>query len=118
MICPFAKKIHSRPLSVNELQRAKMPKVTVQAYATLGDILKSRDVKVSTSAKTVGELIDFLTEQYGSAFKEKLIDSRTKELHSSYRILINGRDVESLEKLKTLIREGDKIVFFPPVSGG
>lgn len=95
-----------------------MPKVTVQAYATLGDILKSRCTEVETSAKTVGDLIDFLTEKYGSSFKEKLIDPETSELHSSYRILVNGCNIESLKKLKTRIREGDKILFFPPASGG
>ena len=95
-----------------------MPKVTVQAYAELGDIIKSRYVEVSTSAKTVRELIDFISERYSSSFKERLIDPQTNELHSSYRILVNSHSIESLKKLKTQIREGDNILFFPPISGG
>lgn len=95
-----------------------MQNVTVQAYATLGDILGSRKVEVSATAKTVGELIDFLAERFGTSFKERLIDSQTNELKSSYRILVNGRNIESLNKLKTKICEGDKVLFFPPVGGG
>jgi len=95
-----------------------MPQVTVQAYAALGDILKSRKLEVSTPAKTVGELVEFLSEQYGIAFRENLIDPRTNALKSSFRILVNGRDIESLKRLGTKIREGDKILFFPTVGGG
>lgn len=95
-----------------------MPKITVQAYATLRDILGSRNLEVSTPARTIGELVDFLSERYGSSFKEKLIDSRTNTLKGSYRVLVNGCDIESLSRLETKIREGDKILFFPPVGGG
>ncbi len=95
-----------------------MPQITVQAYASLGDILQSRKLEVSTPAKTVGELVEFLSERYGAAFKEKLINSQTKELKTAFRIIVNGRDVGSLSGLETEIREGDKILFFPPVSGG
>lgn len=95
-----------------------MQTVTVQAYANLGDILGSRRVEVSSRARTVGELIDYLAKQYGASFKERLIDQRTGELKSSYRILVNGRNIESLEKLKTKIFEGDRVLFFPPVGGG
>jgi len=95
-----------------------MPRIIVHAYASLGDIIGSRSVEVSTSAKTVGDLIDFLSERYDSSFKEELIDPQTNELRSLYRIFVNGRDIDSLSKLKTRIREGNKILFFPPVSGG
>ena len=93
-------------------------RITVQAYATLGDILGSRNVEVSTTAKTVGELIDFIAERFGESFKERLIDSQTNELKRLYRIIVNGRNVESLNKLKTGINEGDRVLFFPPVGGG
>jgi len=95
-----------------------MPKITIFAYAYLGDILESRNLNVSTPAETVEELINFLSEQYGSSFREKLIDPKTKEMRNSYRVLINGRDVGSLKRLKTRLREGDKVLFFPPVAGG
>ena len=95
-----------------------MPKITIQAYAALGDMLGSRNVEIFTSANTVNELIDFLSERYDLSFKEKLIDPQTNELQRSYRILVNDCDIDSLSKLMTPIRNGDKIIFFPPVSGG
>jgi len=47
-----------------------------------------------------------------------LIDPLTNSLQRSYRILINGIDVTSLNGVDTKIREGDTILFFPPVAGG
>ena len=95
-----------------------MPQVTIQAYASLGDILGSRNLKVFTSATTVEELVGFLAEQHGQSFRDKLMDSKAKTLKGSFRILVNGRDIESLNGLETKISEGDKILFFPPVGGG
>ena len=95
-----------------------MPKVIINAYAILGDILGFRKSEIITSARSIGELIEFLTNNFGTSFKESLIDPKTSELQSSFRILINGRDIKYCNKLKTQILDGDKIIFFPPVSGG
>ena len=95
-----------------------MPKIIVRAYAGLGDIFGSRKLEVSTPAETVEELIDFLSDRYVTSLKERLIETQTGELRGSYRVLVNGREITSLNKLKTKIQEGDEITFFPPVSGG
>jgi len=95
-----------------------MPRITVHAYATLGDILGSRNIEIITSANTLSTLIDFLAVNFDMSFKEMLIDPLTNSLQRSYRILINGIDVTSLNGVDTKIREGDTILFFPPVAGG
>lgn len=95
-----------------------MPKVTVQAYAILGDILKSRDIELSTPAQTVRQLVDVIAHKYGLAFKQALIDPQTQALRGAFRILVNGCNIESLNSLETKIGDGDKILFFPPISGG
>ncbi len=95
-----------------------MPSITIRAYGSLRDIFKTGFLQVSTQSTNVRELIFFLSENYDSTLKAKLIDEETRELHNSFRILINGRDIVSLKKLSTEILDGDEVVFFPPVSGG
>ena len=93
-------------------------KIRVQAYAALGEIIGSTKVDVETSAQTVGDLIDVLTVTYGAAFQAHVIDAQTKTLRRSYRILVNGRNIETLTRLQTPLQDGDIVYFFPPVAGG
>ena len=95
-----------------------MMKIIVYVYAALADLLGSRMIEITTSAKSISELINFLSSNYNTLFKETVIDDHTQELQSGYKILVNGYDTDLLQKLKTGIKEGDVIIFFPPVSGG
>jgi len=95
-----------------------MSKIIINAYAILGDILGFKSNEIFTSAQTVEEVVDFLAQRYNSSFKEYLIDQQSNLLRNSFRILINGTDIEFRDKLKTSIFDGDEITFFPPVGGG
>lgn len=95
-----------------------MVKVAVHVYATLTELFKSKHIEASTSARTVNELIDFISAQYNPQFKEVLIDPSTGRVRRFYKILVNGRDIDHLDKLDTRISDGDDVTFFPPVGGG
>lgn len=95
-----------------------MVKIAVHVYATLGELFKSKHIELCTPARTVKELIDFLSAQYNTQFKELLIDANTGCVRSSHKILVNGRDIDFLDKLDTRILDGDSVAFFPPVGGG
>ena len=94
-----------------------MPKLTIRAFATLGELLPSK-IEVSTSATTVKELIDFIAKEYNPKFKEQIINQKTGKVHTFYKILINGQDIEFLNGLETKLKEGDTVTIFPPVGGG
>jgi len=95
-----------------------MPKVNIRAYATLGEILGSKNIDTSTTATTVKELIDIISVEYNPKFKERLIDQKTGETRKFYKILVNGRDIDFLDGLKTELKDGDTVAFFPPAGGG
>jgi molybdopterin synthase sulfur carrier subunit len=95
-----------------------MPKLTFRAFATLGELLPSKNMGVSTSATTVKELIDFIAKEYNPKFKEQIINPKTGKVHAFYKILVNGRDIEFLNGLETKLKEGDTVTIFPPVGGG
>lgn len=96
----------------------KLPRVEVRVYATFREFFPSNTLRISIEAQDVGELIDFLTEAYSSGFRERLLDQETGRLRPYNKILVNGRDIDFLNYLKTKLRDGDSIVFFPPAGGG
>jgi MoaD family protein len=95
-----------------------MAKISVKFYATLGELFKSKNIELCTSAKTVMELIDFLSAQYNPQFRELIIDPDTRCVRKSHKILVNGRDIDFLDQLNTRIVDGDGVAFFTPVGGG
>jgi molybdopterin converting factor small subunit len=34
------------------------------------------------------------------------------------KLLVNGRDIDFLNRLETKLKEGDEVALFPPVGGG
>lgn len=62
----------------------------------------------------VGQVLKDLVEKYPDL--EFFTD--TGELREFLSILRNGRDIEILEGLDTLLEDGDKLSIFPPVAGG
>ena len=95
-----------------------MPRISVQVFASLREILGFSILEVEVPVRNVIGLIDFLSTKYGLKFRERIIDSKTKELKKYHKILINGCDIEFLDKLDTRLKDGDDIVFFPPAGGG
>jgi len=95
-----------------------MPKIFVRGYASLRELLGSRDLEIVTDAETVGLLIDFLAERFGSNLREMLLDPATKNILKGNKVLVNGRDVDFLQGLTTKLKDGDRVVLFPPSGGG
>ena len=83
-----------------------MPKV--KFFATLREITGKREEIVK--GDTVEDVLNTLYREYGEEFR--------KELRERSMILINGRNIEHLEGLKTKISEEDTISIFPPAGGG
>jgi molybdopterin synthase sulfur carrier subunit len=95
-----------------------MVNVRVRGFAVFRDILGPEELEISTKAKTIDQLIAHLTRSISAKLKDVLLDSATGEAQRGNKILVNGRDVEFLQGLATRLKDGDHVVFFPPVGGG
>ncbi len=87
-------------------------RVRVEFFATLRE--KFGKEKVVELGKGNATLRDVLARIGG------LLDevSEGDEIKPMYKILVNGLNVEFLEKLETKVKNGDEISIFPPAGGG
>ena len=83
-----------------------MPKV--KFFATLREITGKREEIIE--GDNVGDVLKVLYKEYGEKFE--------KELKERSMILVNGKNIEHLEGLKTRVSEEDTISIFPPAGGG
>ena len=66
---------------------------------------------MSDGARLV-DLIKHLGEEYGDAFRQEVNNTRRLQ------ILINGQQHTFLGGIETPLKDGDTVVFLPPVFGG
>ncbi len=78
-------------------------RVRVQYFAILREEAGLSDETVETSAQTVAELYDELSARHGFALSRERL-----------KVVVN----EEFDEWTRPVREGDTVVFIPPVAGG
>ena len=91
-----------------------MAKVKIKMYATIRE--KFKEGEVVLDADTVIEAVRKLVELHPE-LKDEVLDENLN-LKNDYIYLLNGRNIEFLNKGETPLKDGDKISIFPPVAGG
>jgi len=91
-----------------------MATVTVKVYATIREKFNHDSVQIlgNTFIEAIRKLVSEYPELKGEVLNEDM------NFKGDYIYLLNGRNVEFLNKEETLIKDGDKISIFPPVGGG
>ena len=92
-------------------------KITFRAFATFRKVIGEKEFEMTLP---VGEKIRGLLEKLCNAhpgLRDHLFD-HTGQIKPDILILKNGRSISLLQKLDTVIDEGDVISLFPPVTGG
>lgn len=89
----------------------------VRVFATLRPIVGSADVPTSVQpGQPVRALIDEMVARW-PALRQELLDGEGRLL-SRVHVMINGRGVEFMDGLDTVIPPNANITIFPPVGGG
>ncbi len=89
-----------------------MANVTVRFFATFREASGCEDA--SADASDLSDLLSLLTVRYGERFT-RLVRNRSAD---SFVVLVNGRNAGQLQGLGTVLRDGDEVSLFPPISGG
>ena len=91
-------------------------RVKVRAFGRLMPLLGSElEVDLKPNAK-VKDLLDKLKEK--SLILDERALTRYERDEPELTILLNGRNIYTLKKLQTPLKDGDIVVLLPPVIGG
>ena len=67
---------------------------------------------------SVLELLNLLAEKHGKPFKTQVYEPREADLKPHYILSVNGLLTNQLNDMGTKLKEGDRLIFMPVVSGG
>jgi MoaD family protein len=90
--------------------------VTIRAFASLRSVMP-REIGLELDAgSSIDDLLEKLVNRYPGIFPE--LYAGTGSLSPRVNILMNGRNIQHLAGLKTVIGAGALIAIFPPAAGG
>jgi MoaD family protein len=93
----------------------KLGRVKLRLLVTLATALGRKEVEMEASS--LKEALDALTAEYGEEFKTKVFDTAGNP-RRQIKIYVNGRDLRFLNRLDTLLNDGDEVLVLPAVTGG
>jgi molybdopterin synthase sulfur carrier subunit len=93
-----------------------MMKVTVRVFADLVPVIGRRHHLELDEGATMRTLTTRIAEKAGQKRRGYLGNYRI--IGGDLAILVNGRNIDLLEGLETLLSDGDEVVFMPPAAGG
>jgi molybdopterin synthase sulfur carrier subunit len=91
-------------------------KVTVRVFADLVPLIGRKHYLELDDDATVGTLTSKIARKAGQKRRGYLGNYRI--IGGDLAILVNGRNIDLLEGLKTPLSDGDEVVFMPPAAGG
>ena len=91
--------------------------IVINFFTTLRDLLKTSQISIPAEKKSILELLQDCETKTSKPFIHKLLDKDGAILLGSM-ILVNGRNVHSLQGSQTIVRNGDEVAIFPPAGGG
>jgi len=94
-------------------------KVSIRLFTTLRKLAGKREetLEVRAQGVTVKVALEKLTERYGREFREYLY-GEGDEIQSYLQLLVNGKSINLMEQMDTLLKDGDQLAIIPPVGGG
>jgi sulfur-carrier protein len=94
-------------------------KVRIHTILTLQEVIGRREVELDLpEGTTLKELLSHMVGVWGERLSERLFKTGTEELLPRIRVMVNGRDMQFVKGLETVLQDGDVVHLFPPVSGG
>jgi len=95
--------------------RGPPPTVKVRFYATLREITNTAEIDIACErCRDVGDVLKVLISKFGDAFEKEIYEKGDLKV----KILLNGRDIEFIDKLRSAVSADDVLHLFPPIGGG
>jgi len=90
--------------------------VEVLYFAEFKDITSKEKENLEID-ENLDDLLNLLFKRY-SSFRNLVWDEKSQKIHNLISIIINNQAIHEKDPLKINLKDGDKIAFLLPVSGG
>jgi molybdopterin synthase sulfur carrier subunit len=93
-------------------------RIKVYTVLALEEILGQREFEISIRCRsTVKDLIFWMIKTIGDK-RSSLFYPESNRLLPQIRLMVNGRDIEFLNGMETVLQDGDEFMMIPFVAGG
>jgi len=94
-------------------------KVKVYTILELKNILGQREFEIfMPTGSTVKDLLSLMVNKWGENLSNHLFKTGTNALFPHIRLMVNGRSIEFLNGMDTVLQDGDEFSMLPLVAGG
>jgi molybdopterin synthase sulfur carrier subunit len=94
-------------------------RIKVYTILALKKILGQREFEVSLpSGSTVKDLLSWMVTEWGDQLSPHLFKPGSDSLLPHIRFMVNGRSIEFLNGMETVLQNGDEFLMLPIVTGG
>lgn len=96
-----------------------MIRVKIRTILDIKRILGQREVEISVpDNSTLQELLITMVDTWGEELRSQLFEPKTTSPLSHIRLMVNGQDIAFLNRMETMLEDGDEVLILPPVGGG
>jgi molybdopterin synthase sulfur carrier subunit len=94
-------------------------KIKVYTIMELKKICGQRDFELSDpQGSTVKDLLSLMINKWGDQLATHLYKTGTDSILPHIRLMVNGRSIEFLTGMDTVLQDGDEFQMLPLVAGG
>jgi molybdopterin synthase sulfur carrier subunit len=93
--------------------------IKINTILSLKKVLGQRELEVTLPpGSTVKDLISWMIDKWGDNLSPHLFKPGSDSLLPHIRLMINGRSIEFLNGMETVLQDGDEFLMLPLVAGG
>jgi len=90
--------------------------IKIKFYSILRMFLKQSEIEIDSDNISIFALLEKISEKTNKDLLSEIIEA--EQLIQGTIILLNGRNIYHLEKMDTIVKNGDLVDIFPPGGGG
>jgi molybdopterin synthase sulfur carrier subunit len=94
-------------------------KIKLHTILTFKEILGARETEISLPEETtIQGLLSRMKELWSERLPFYLFQQGTDRLLPHITLMVNGRSIQFLNGMETILQDGDEVLLVPPVAGG